>query len=226
MSRLVWAEQKLDYEFSDPSLLELALTHRSASKKNNERLEFLGDSFLNFAVARQLYRIRGEDAEGDLSRLRAFLVRGSTLADIGRDLGLDKHLILGSGELRSGGSRRDSVLANCVEALIGAVLLDGGFDAANAFINRLFENRLGNLPDAENLKDSKTRLQEWLQGCGRALPDYAVESSSGEPHQRIFTVVCSVADEDRRARGIGPSRRKAEQDAAERMLAILIGDTE
>jgi ribonuclease-3 len=135
-------------------------------------------------------------------------------------------LILGSGELRSGGGRRDSVLANGVEALIGAILLDGGFDAANAFVNRLFASLLDSLPDAESLKDPKTRLQEWLQGRGRALPDYGVESSSGEPHQRIFTIVCSVADEDRRARGIGPSRRKAEQDAAERMLAILIGDAE
>jgi len=224
MTRLDWAERHLKYRFEDADLLQQALTHRSASKRNNERLEFLGDAFLNFAIARRLFSLRSEAAEGDLSRLRAFLVRGSTLAEVAQALGLEHQLVLGPGELRSGGGRRESVLANGLEALIGAILLDGGFEAAQNCIDALFAERLETLPAAESLKDAKTRLQEWLQGRGHELPDYTVESAIGEPHEKTFTVICSVPEDRRSSRGSGSSRRKAEQDAAEKLLANLIDD--
>ena len=224
MTRLDWAERHLKHRFEDEDLLQQALTHRSASKRNNERLEFLGDAFLNFAIAQRLYGLRGDASEGDLSRLRAFLVRGTTLAEIARTLDLERQLVLGPGELRSGGGRRESVLANGLEALIGAILLDGGSEAAQGCIDALFAERLENLPAAESLKDAKTRLQEWLQGRGRELPDYAVESTVGEPHEKTFTVICSVPADGRSSRGSGSSRRKAEQDAAEKLLASLIED--
>jgi len=221
MTRLDWAERHLNYRFEDAALLQQALTHRSASKRNNERLEYLGDAFLTFAIAQRLYTRRSEASEGDLSRLRAFLVRGTTLADIGRALGLEQQLVLGPGELRSGGGRRESVLANGLEALIGAILLDGGSEAAQMCIDELFEDRLEKLPNAESLKDAKTRLQEWLQARGHELPEYAVESAIGEPHEQTFTVVCSIPKDERSSRGSGTSRRKAEQEAAKTLLAIL-----
>jgi len=223
MTRLDWAERHVNYRFEDADLLQQALTHRSASKHNNERLEYLGDAFLNFAIAQRLYELRSEAAEGDLSRLRAFLVRGSTLAEVARTIGLEQQLVLGPGELRSGGGRRDSALANGLEALIGAILLDGGAEAAHGCIDALFAGRLETLPAAESLKDAKTRLQEWLQARGHELPDYTVESAVGEPHKKTFTVICSVSEDGRSSRGSGSSRRKAEQDAAEKLLAILIG---
>lgn len=224
MTRLDWAERHLKYRFKDADLLQQALTHRSASKLNNERLEFLGDAFLNFAIARRLYALRSEASEGDLSRLRAFLVRGSTLADVARALDLKEQLVLGPGELRSGGGRRESVLANGLEALIGAILLDGGSDAAQDCIDAIFAERLETLPAANSLKDPKTRLQEWLQARGLELPDYTVDLAVGEPHETTFTVVCSVPEDGRSSRGSGSSRRKAEQDAAEKLLAKLIDD--
>ncbi|NNC63289.1 MAG: ribonuclease III [Gammaproteobacteria bacterium] len=224
MTRLDWAERHLKYRFKDADLLQQALTHRSASKRNNERLEFLGDAFLNFAIAQRLYELRSEASEGDLSRLRAFLVRGTTLAEIARPLGLEQQLVLGPGELRSGGGRRESVLANGLEALIGAILLDGGTEAARDCIDVLFAERLETLPVAETLKDAKTRLQEWLQARGHELPDYTVESAVGEPHEKTFTVVCSAPADGRSSRGSGSSRRKAEQDAAEKLLANLIDE--
>ena len=224
MTRLDWAERHLAYRFEDAGLLEQALTHRSASKSNNERLEFLGDAFLNLAIARRLYASHREASEGDLSRLRAYLVKGPTLAQIGRELELETQLVVGSGERRSGGARRDSALANGLEALIGAILLDGGAQAADACVDRLFAARLEALPDADSLKDPKTRLQEWLQARGRALPDYTVESAIGEPHEQVFTVLCSTPDDGHGSRGSGSSRRKAEQDAAAKLLAIFIGE--
>ncbi len=224
MTRLDWAERHLKYRFKNADLLQQALTHRSASKRNNERLEFLGDAFLNFAIAQRLYGLHSDAAEGDLSRLRAFLVRGSTLADVARPLGLEQRLLLGPGELRSGGGRRESVLANGLEALIGAILLDGGAEAAQACIDALFAERLETLPAAQSLKDAKTRLQEWLQARGHDLPDYTVESAVGEPHEKTFTVLCSAPGDGRSSRGSGSSRRKAEQDAAEKLLASLIED--
>ena len=225
-ARLRWAKERLDYQFQDPELLERALTHRSASKKNNERLEFLGDALLNFVIAQRLFEADGSDSEGDMSRMRAALVKGETLAELGRELAVEPHVIVGPGELRSGGARRSSVLANTVEAVIGAILLDGGFSEAKAFVNRLMARRLEALPDAASLKDAKTRLQEWLQARGLSLPEYAVESTSGEPHQQAFVVRCEVAEKETSVIGHGSSRRSAEQDAAEQMLSKLISDSE
>lgn len=221
IDRARWAERELKYQFSDTSLLERALTHRSASRHNNERLEFLGDAVLNLIVARRLYEQQPEASEGDLSRARAALVKKSTLAEVGRSIGVDGQLVLGSGELRSGGAARSSTLADAVEAVVGAVLLDGGFDEASALVGRLLDEPLRALPDAETLKDPKTKLQEWLQGRGRPLPAYHVESVSGSDHQQVFGVVCSVADGKERTSGRGSSRRAAEQDAAAQMLSQL-----
>jgi len=225
-SRDQWAAKELKYAFQDPDLLELALTHRSASKHNNERLEYLGDSFLNFAVARRLYELRAEASEGDLSRARASLVNQSSLARIGGRLGLDAQLVLGVGELRSGGAQREAVLADAVEAIIGAVLLDGGASAAEALVDSLFIDQFASLPDAATLKDAKTRLQEWLQGRGMRLPSYTVESVSGPDHERSFVVGCEVRERSARTTGEGASRRRAEQAAAAAMLSVLTGEPE
>jgi ribonuclease-3 len=223
-SRGDWAERHLRYTFEDPALLERALTHRSASKNNNERLEYLGDSFLTFAIARRLYDLRPTDSEGDLSRARAALVKEPTLAAIGHRLGLDSQVILGAGELRSGGAQRSAVLADAVEGLIGAVLLDGGVEAAEALIDLLFAPEFDTLPDAAELKDAKTRLQEWLQGNGFRLPSYAVETVRGRDHEQTFVVSCSVEERDAQTLGQGSSRRHAEQQAAAAMLSVLTGE--
>ena len=216
-----WAESRLGYAFRDPALLDAALTHRSASKRNYERLEFLGDAVLNFAVAVQLFREYPDADEGDLSRYRAALVSGSSLATVAIGLALGEQLRLGSGELKSGGFRRSSILADSLEALFGAVYLDGGITAASAVIERLFAVRLGDLPEARELKDPKTRLQEYLQARGMSLPAYAMEEVSGEPHEHWFVASCEVAALDLRARGEGSSRRRAEQEAAQRVLEQL-----
>ena len=224
ISRSRWAESRLHYKFKDPTLLERALTHRSASKDNNERLEYLGDSFLSFAIARQLYDRRPDDAEGDLSRARASLVKQATLAAIGQDLGLDSIIILGQGELRSGGAQRGAVLADALEAVIGAVLLDGGPEAAEAVVASLFAERLEALPDAATLKDAKTKLQELLQGHGLGLPVYKVDAIQGRDHEQTFVVVCEVEEKNVQTTGQGPSRRRAEQQAAAAMIAVLAGE--
>jgi len=223
-SRSDWAEKNLRYTFKDPALLDRALTHRSASRDNNERLEYLGDSFLSFATARRLYDLRPQDDEGDLSRARASLVNQATLATIGQRLQLDAQVILGPGELRSGGAQRVAVLADVVEALIGAVLLDGGATAAEALIDLLFAAEFANLPDAATLKDPKTRLQEWLQGNGFRLPIYGVQSVSGRDHEQTFIVTCTVEEKDAHTTGRGSSRRHAEQEAASAMLSVLTGE--
>lgn len=224
MSRARWAEAQLRYTFNELSFLERALTHRSASKINNERLEYLGDSFLNFVIAKRLFDMRPEDAEGDLSRARAALVKEETLAAIGQRLGVDAQLTLGPGELRSGGSQRAAILADAVEALLGAVLLDGGAAAAEAVIDLLFAGEFASLPDAATLKDPKTRLQEWLQGRGLSLPSYAVESVQGRDHEQTFIVACDVTEKNAHTTGQGQSRRRAEQEAARAMLAVLTGE--
>jgi len=216
-----WFEARLGYRFGDPSLLDAALTHRSAGRANYERLEFLGDSVLNFAVAVLVYRTYPEADEGDLSRYRASLVSGQSLAEAAYALGLGEQLRLGSGELKTGGFRRSSILADALEALFGAVYLDGGFDAASSVIERLFAGRLAQLPEARDLKDPKTRLQELLQARGRRLPAYAVEDVSGEPHEHWFVASCEVEELGLRERGEGTSRRRAEQAAAERVLGQL-----
>ena len=225
-NRVRWAEQHFGYVFGNPDLLLRALTHRSASKENNERLEFLGDAFLNYSIAKQLYEIHPNCSEGDLSRFRAALVKGETLSEVGRELGLEKHIILGEGELRDGGSQRDSILANTLEAVIGAVLLDGGVEAVNLSVFHLFAERIQRLPDPESLKDSKTRLQEWLQHRGLPLPDYSVKSASGLSHQQSFTVSCFVPEKGIESSGVGKSRRSAEQNAAAEMFLKLSNDSE
>ena len=225
-SRARWAEQHFGHVFSNPDLLLRALTHRSASKENNERLEFLGDAFLNYSVAKRLYELHPNCSEGDLSRFRAALVKGETLSEIGRELGLEKHIILGEGELRDGGNQRDSILANALEAMIGAVLLDGGIEAVNFSVSRLFAERMQQLPDPESLKDSKTRLQEWLQRRGLPLPSYSVKSASGPSHKQSFTVSCFVPERGIESVGVGKSRRHAEQNAATEMFLKLTHDSE
>jgi len=218
-----WVEARLGHVFRDPALLDAALTHRSASKHNYERLEFLGDAVLSFAVAVLLYREHPDADEGDLSRYRSALVSGSSLAEVAAELGLGQQLRLGSGELKSGGHRRGSILADALEALFGAIYLDAGIGAASAVIELLFAGRVDRLPGAQELKDPKTRLQEWLQGRGLGLPVYAVEQVSGEPHEHVFVASCEVEDLGLRERGEGSSRRRAEQDAARRVLAALDG---
>jgi ribonuclease-3 len=219
-----WAKAELQYTFQDPSLLELALTHRSASKQNNERLEYLGDSFLNFAIARRLFALRPDDTEGDLSRARAALVKEPTLAAIGQQLGVDQQLTLGPGALRTGGAQRLGVLADAVEALVGAVLLDGGAAAAEAVVDLMFAEQFKSLPDAASLKDPKTRLQEWLQGKGLSLPSYVVTAVHGRDHEQTFTVECEVREKNAETIGHGQSRRRAEQEAAAAMLVVLTGE--
>ena len=216
-----WSARRLGYRFRDPALLEAALTHRSASRTNYERLEFLGDSVLNFAVALLAFRTFPEAPEGDLSRFRAALVSSQALAALGAELELGEQLRLGSGELKSGGFRRDSILADSLEALLGAVYLDGGIEAARDVIERLVGARLRELPSAEVLKDPKTRLQEILQARGLALPAYTLEEVGGEPHEQWFVASCEVPDLVQRATGRGSSRRRAEQEAAQRVLEAL-----
>jgi len=223
LTSAAWAEARLGYVFRDPALLDAALTHRSASKRNYERLEFLGDSVLNFTTAVLLYDAYPDADEGDLSRYRATLVSGSSLAAVAAGLDLGDQLRLGSGELKTGGFRRGSILADALEALFGAVYVDGGIGAAQAVIEKLFADRLGQLPEAQELKDPKTRLQELLQARGLPLPVYALEEVSGEPHDQRFVASCDVAALEVRASGGGSSRRRAEQEAAQRVLERITG---
>jgi ribonuclease-3 len=223
-ARGLWAEKQLGYTFKDTELLDLALTHRSAAKANNERLEYLGDSFLTYAIARRLFDLRRGDTEGDLTRARAALVKEPTLAAIGQKLGVDAQLTLGAGELRTGGAQRAAILADAVEALIGAVLLDGGATAAEAVVDLMFAEQFESLPDAAALKDPKTRLQEWLQGKGLPLPSYVVTAVQGRDHEQTFVVECEVRDKNVQTTGRGQSRRRAEQEAAAAMLVALTGD--
>jgi len=213
--------RRLDYQFKNPALLTQALTHRSFGAQNNERLEFLGDGLINFVIGAELYdkQIRAE--EGALSRLRASLVREETMALIGRELELGEVLHLGESELKSGGFRRDSILADALEALVGAVFLDTGFDAARKVTLHVYAAFLANLPDHETLKDAKTRLQEVLQAQSRALPVYEVLSESGPPHKREFVVRCSLSDAVQTTQAAGSSRRIAQQRAAAMMLEKL-----
>lgn len=216
-----WAGERLGYTFRDPALLDAALTHRSAGRANYERLEFLGDSVLNFAVAVLAFQNFPEADEGDLSRYRAALVSATALADVAADLRIGQQLRLGGGELKTGGFRRGSILADSLEAVFGAIYLDGGLEAAQATIERLFAHRLERLPTAQDLKDPKTRLQEALQSRGMPLPKYAVEEVAGEPHEQSFVASCEVPSLGLCERGEGSSRRRAEQEAAQRVLAAL-----
>lgn len=215
--------RRLGYTFDNQTLLRRALTHRSAGSDNNERLEFLGDSVLNFVIAAALYQRCPAASEGDLSRLRAALVREQTLAEIAQTLELGAALILGPGEMRNGSFRRDSILADAVEAVLGAIFSESGFDRTRRVILSWFEGRLDNLPTADEVKDPKTRLQEWLQARGRTLPEYTLVSRSGPEHAQQFVSACNLPDGDETCRGEGAGRRKAEQAAARQMLAQLTG---
>ena len=215
-------QRALGYLFQDESALIRALTHRSVGHDNNERLEFLGDALLNFVIGEAVFLRLPRAAEGDLSRMRAMLVREETLAVVARRLELGEVLRLGSGELKSGGYRRDSILADGLEALIGAVYLEGGFAAGRDLCLRLFAPELDHLPDPGTLKDSKTRLQEHLQAAGRPLPEYTVLSEEGPPHRRSFRIRCRLPDDGSESTGEGASRKFAEQQSAERMLHSLI----
>jgi ribonuclease III len=216
-----WLQDRLGYEPRDLTLFRAALTHRSASGPNNERLEFLGDAVLNLVIAQHLYAAFPQAAEGDLSRLRAKLVSREPLAEVALTLGLGETLQLGSGELKSGGFRRQSILADALEAICGALFLDGGLAAVEPVIARLFAPRIAALPEPDALKDAKTRLQEYLQSRNLALPRYAVLNIEGEDHAQTFEVSCEVPDLGRRVQGRGSSRRRAEQEAAERMLTQI-----
>lgn len=213
-----WVREKLAYEPRDVGLFVAALTHRSASGNNNERLEFLGDSVLNLVIAEHLYRAFPECTEGDLSRLRARIVSSEPLAEVAMTIGLGEVLRLGSGELKTGGFRRKSILADALEAVCGALYLDGGLAAARRVIEVLFHSRIVSLPPPDALKDAKTRLQEYLQSRGYALPRYHVERIEGEAHAQVFWVACEVPALGVRAQGSGSSRRRAEQEAAGRIL--------
>ena len=214
-------ERALDYNFVKQDLLRQALTHRSHSSPHNERLEFLGDSVLNCVVATLLFARFPQLKEGDLSRLRANLVRQESLAEIAGGLGLGDLLLLGEGELKSGGFRRPSILADALEALIGAIYLDAGFDQALATIQKLYSSRIADIDPKESAKDAKTALQEWLQGRRMTLPHYALRETHGEAHAQEFTVDCRIQAIDLIATGRGTSRRAAEQAAAHAALMQL-----
>ena len=211
----------IDYRFTDPQLLLDALRHRSMGARNNERLEFLGDSVLSLIISARLFELRPNAQEGDLSRMRARLVRGVSLTDIASGIGLGNQLILGEGELKSGGFRRASILADAFEALLGAIFLDGGFKAVRKVIIDLFDPLIENLPDVEDLKDSKTRLQEWLQARARPLPVYELQREEGVDHAKKFYMSCQIPDDGTRVEAPGSSRRQAEQAAAKQVLGLL-----
>jgi ribonuclease-3 len=215
MSGLPRLAARLGHVFRQPALLRQALTHRSHSGANNERLEFLGDSVLNCVVANLLYSRFPNLPEGDLSRLRSHLVKESTLSELAVALDIGGDLLLGEGESRSGGSRRPSVLADALEAIIGAAYLDGGFAAAETLVTRLYHDRLHGLDPRSLGKDAKTLLQEYLQGRKIALPQYAVLAMEGEAHCQIFRVECCIPVLEIRTQGEGSSRRAAEQQAAQ-----------
>lgn len=235
-----WLLSSLAYRPRSPGLFRAALTHRSASGPNNERLEFLGDAVLNALVSRWLYDLFPQADEGDLSRLRARLVSGPPLAQIAAQIRLGEELVLGGGELKTGGFRRESILADALEALIGALYLDGGFAAVESTLHGWFAPRIAALPAPQELKDAKTRLQELLQGRGLPLPEYLLAAVTGDPHEQRFDVTAVVrlpagtrglavapaaTATELRSDGSGTSRRRAEQAAAQRLLEQLAGAT-
>ena len=221
MSRPAALEKRLGHQFADPRLLEQALTHRSRGADNNERLEFLGDGVLGCAMADELYARFPQLSEGKLTRLRASLVREEALAEVAKTLGLGTFLRLGEGELAAGPEPRPSILADALEALLGAVFLDAGYDAARKTVLTAFGPLIERLDPERPAKDAKTRLQEVLQAKHRRLPHYEVVAVTGEAHRQAFVVECSVAELDLRAKGSGTSRQRAEQQAAKAMLEKL-----
>lgn len=211
-------EKILGYQFHNVELLQHALTHRSHNANHNERLEFLGDALLETIISVRLYHDRPELPEGDLTRLRAAVVKGTQLAALAQKCGIGKYLRLGPGELKSGGARRDSILANVIEAIIAAVYLDSDFATCEAFTLALFAEALENLPDPQQLKDAKTQLQEYLQGMGLPLPHYEIAAEHGPEHAREFEI--QLQSEKYFVSARGSSRKKAEQQAAEAMLNL------
>lgn len=214
-------QRALGYEFSDPELLTLALTHRSAGGYNNERLEFLGDSIVNHIIAEALYQRFPKAREGDMSRMRASLVKGETLAEVARELQLGDYLQLGPGERKSGGHRRSSILADAFEAVVGAILLDSTVEQCRTRVLDWFAPRLGQLSEGSADKDAKTQLQEYLQGRRNPLPEYELLGVLGEDHQQQFHVACRLQKPTLVVEGAGSSRRKAEQAAARSALERL-----
>jgi ribonuclease-3 len=216
-----WLKDSLDYEFRDVALLKQALTHRSAPGPNNERLEFLGDAVLDVVVSEVVFGLRPAAGEGVLSRIRASLVKDLTLADLAHELELGQYLILGSGERKSGGFRRASILADALEAIFGAVYLDAGFEEARRVIHRAYGKRLHDLPESAAHRDPKSRLQELLQAKQIEPPSYNVETVSGKAHRQSFEVSCSIPALDTVTLGQGSTRRQAEQEAASKMLVLV-----
>jgi len=213
--------KKIGYSFSQPELLVQALTHRSAKGQHNERLEFLGDSILGFVIAKALFDKFPKHNEGDLTRMRSSLVKGVTLAEIGRDFNLGEYLILGPGELKSGGHRRESILEDAIEAIIGAVYLDSNISQCKQLILSWFAQRLDAIKPGNEQKDPKTRLQEYLQGRKIPLPEYEVIEVTGQSHNQQFTVKCITSVINTEVIATGTSRRKAEQSAAQQVLDLI-----
>ena len=214
--------QKLGYQFRDESLLVMALTHRSIRGSNNERFEFLGDAIVNFLIAEALYQRYPKAREGRLSRLRALLVNGDNLAEMAEDqLGLSRYLRMGPGEFKSGGHKRPSILADCFEAVIAAIYLDGGMQACSECVARWFDQKINDAQALPNQKDAKTRLQEWSQANRFELPHYDIVKIEGESHAQRFYVACCVPNQPLIASGDGSSRRRAEQEAAKQYLILL-----
>lgn len=220
-SELILVSEAIGYTFNNVKLLEEALTHRSLSAMNNERLEFLGDSILNFLVAEAVYQRFPLAKEGELSRLRANLVQGETLAEISQSLGLGKFLRLGPGEHKSGGATRISILADALEATIAAIYLDSNLDVTRSVLIRLFISRIESIDEFTHLKDPKTELQEYLQARKFPLPIYQIIKIEGNDHNQLFHVACTVVGLDLREEGCGTSRRRAEQQAAAKFLTSV-----
>lgn len=221
MSNLDRLCRRLNYEFKNPAYLKQALTHRSMSSSNNERFEFLGDSILSMVIANALFEQFPNQSEGQLSRLRAFLVKGEMLANIALELELGDYLFLGQGELKSGGFRRASTLADALEALFAAIFLDDGFAASQRVILGLYQTRLNDASLHDNLTDAKTQLQEYLQSKKHALPEYVLTKVVGEEHDQVFYITCTVSDLALSTHGKGETRRKAEQLAAKQLMQQL-----
>lgn len=215
--------KQLQVTFNNTDLLQQALTHRSVNANNNERLEYLGDAILSFIIAEELFKRFPQVKEGKLSRLRASLVKGVTLAEIGRELNLGEVLILGQGELKSGGFRRESILADAVEAILGAIYLDSGLDSVKTLTLRLFDERLNSIDTSETVKDPKTRLQEFLQSRKQPLPIYTVKEIKTAEKQPVFEASCQVSVLEKVIVAKGSSHRKAEQKTAERVLTLIEG---
>lgn len=218
--------RKLGYEFEDKKLLDKALTHRSVSKNNNERLEFLGDALLSLIIAEALYKKFPETAEGDLSRVRSKLVKGETLSIIAREFKLGEHLNLGVGELKTGGFNRDSILADSFEAIIGAMFLDSNHEICKERVLAWYDKRLNDSKLFHKLKDPKTVLQEYLQARQMPLPEYDIVEVSGEPHEQVFTIVCKVDGVTHQTKDSGTTRRQAEQKVAKEFLAWMEQDND